>query len=62
MTQTELSRCPMIHSLKSHMHMALLDAYFNGETDETMQLQAEALWRDMIQFADKQQQDITAVA
>ncbi|GAD03656.1 hypothetical protein [Agarivorans sp. OAG1] len=52
----------MVHCLKSQMHIALLDAHFDGETDETMQSQVEALWRDAISFADSQQQVVSAVA
>ena len=61
-TLTELSGRPMVHCLKSQMHIALLDAHFDGETDETMQSQVEALWRDAISFADSQQQIVSAVA
>ncbi|GDY27887.1 hypothetical protein AHAT_37770 [Agarivorans sp. Toyoura001] len=60
-TQTELSHRPMVHCLKSQMHIALLDAHFDGETDDTMQSQVEALWRNAIAFADSQRQ-IAAVA
>ena len=60
-TQTELSRGPMVHCLKSHMHMALLEAYFDGETDDTMQQQVEDLWRKAMVFADNHQQ-VAAVA